>query len=332
MTLYVHGLGHAHPDNEIDNRFLEELDIGTDDAWILERVGIRSRRTVLPLDYIRTTRNRDPRAALEAAECSQGELGARAARLALERAGIAAGDVGLVIGGNSVADSNSTPGVGSHVAARLGIEVPTFDVSSACTSFYAQLHLVSMTREEALPDYVLLAVPETMTTVVDYSDRTTAVLWGDAAAAAVVSTRQPALPRVLGTTLDSSPAGGNKVVIPRGGHFQQEGRAVQVFGIKRMAHCVSELRERFEQADRTFHFVGHQANLRMLENVRDQCRIPPERHHMNVEWYGNTAGASSASVISMRWEKWMPGDDVAVAGVGAGLTWSSYLLRFGGAC
>jgi 3-oxoacyl-[acyl-carrier-protein] synthase-3 len=100
LNLYVHGLGHAHPDNEIDNRFLESLDIGTDDAWILERVGIRSRRTVLPLDYIRTTRNRDPRAALEAAECSQGDLGARAARMALERAGIAAGDVGLVIGGN----------------------------------------------------------------------------------------------------------------------------------------------------------------------------------------------------------------------------------------
>jgi 3-oxoacyl-[acyl-carrier-protein] synthase-3 len=331
VTVYVHGIGHAHPDNEIDNRFLEELDIGTDDAWILERVGIRSRRTVLPLDYIRATRNRDPQAALEAAECGQGELGARAARLALERAGIGAGDVGLVIGGNSVPDSNSTPGVGSHVAARLGIEVPTFDVSSACTSFYAQLHLLSMMRPDALPDYVLLAIPETMTTVVDYTDRATAVLWGDAAAAAVVSLRHPAPAHVLGTTLESSPAGGSKVVIPRGGHFQQEGRAVQIFGIKRMAHCVSALREKHSREGRAFHFVGHQANLRMLENVADQCQIPPERHHTNVEWYGNTAAASSASVISMRWEKWMPGDDVAVAGVGAGLTWSSYLLRFGDA-
>jgi 3-oxoacyl-[acyl-carrier-protein] synthase-3 len=217
------------------------------------------------------------------------------------------------------------------MAARLGIEVPTFDVSSACTSFYAQLHLLAMMRAEALPDYVLLAVPETMTTVVDYSDRATAVLWGDGAAAAVVSLRHPAPAQVLGTTLESSPAGGSKVVIPRGGHFQQEGRTVQVFGIKRMAQLVSALREKFEQGDRAFHFVGHQANLRMLENVREQCRIAPERHHSNVEWYGNTAGASSASVISMRWEKWTPGDDVAVAGVGAGLTWSSYLLRFGAA-
>jgi 3-oxoacyl-[acyl-carrier-protein] synthase-3 len=135
---------------------------------------------------------------------------------------------------------------------------------------------------------------------------------------------------VLGTTLESSPAGGGKVSIPRGGHFKQEGRAVQVFGIKRMARCVSELREKFEQEGRTFHFVGHQANLRMLESVRELCGVPPERHHSNVEWYGNTAAASAASVISMNWEKWGPRDDVAVAGVGAGLTTASYLLRFGG--
>ena len=63
MTLYLHGLGHAHPETEIDNRFLESLGIGTDDAWIVERTGIRARRTVLPLDYLRATRNRDVRAA-----------------------------------------------------------------------------------------------------------------------------------------------------------------------------------------------------------------------------------------------------------------------------
>ena len=67
----------------------------------------------------------------------------------------------------------------------------------------------------------------------------------------------------------------------------------------------------------------------MLENVCRRCGISPEQHHTNVEWYGNTGAASSASGISMQWEKWEPRDDVAVVGVGAGLTWSSYLLRFG---
>ena len=84
----------------------------------------------------------------------------------------------------------------------------------------------------------------------------------------------------------------------------------------------------FETPERPFHFVGHQANLRMLESVCRRCDIRDDRHHSNVEWYGNTGAASSASVISMNWEKWNPIDDIAVAGVGAGLSWSSYLIRF----
>jgi 3-oxoacyl-[acyl-carrier-protein] synthase III len=66
----------------------------------------------------------------------------------------------------------------------------------------------------------------------------------------------------------------------------------------------------------------------MLENVCRRCEIPPDRHHSNCEWYGNTGCASSASVVSMGWEKWGPLDDVAVVGVGAGLTWARYLIRF----
>jgi 3-oxoacyl-[acyl-carrier-protein] synthase-3 len=330
VTLYLHGLGHAHPESEITNRFLEELDIGTDDNWIMERVGIRSRRSVLPLDYIRTTRNRDLRAALEAAETNNAGLASRAARIALERAGIDATRIGMVIAGSSASDSNSAPAEGCNIAATLGLEVPAFDMNSACTSFYLGLHMLSMMMPDKLPDFVLLAAPETLTTTVDYNDRASAVLWGDAAVAAVLSTRHPSNIRVLGTTLASRPSARDKVVVPRGGHFRQEGRTVQMFGIKQMALLLNQLRETLERTDRTFNFVGHQANLRMLESVRDMCHIPPERHFSNVEWYGNTGAASAASVISMNWEKWGPQDDVAVAGVGAGLTWSSYLLRFGG--
>src|SRR5690606_29766762 len=88
VSVFLHGLGHFHPENEITNAFLEELDIDTSDEWILERVGIRSRRTTLPLDYIRTTKNRDPRAAAEASLCSHADAGRRAAEMALGRAGV----------------------------------------------------------------------------------------------------------------------------------------------------------------------------------------------------------------------------------------------------
>jgi len=323
------GIGHFHPANEITNAFLEELDIGTDDQWIMERVGIRSRRTVLPLDYIRETRNRETRASFEAALHSNADLGARAARMALERAGISASDVGLVVGGSCAPDTVS-PAEACNLARLLEIEAPAIDVNSACTSFLAGMHFLSMMRPEALPDYVLLVSMESMTRTVDYSDRAAAVLWGDAGLAAVVSPRHAGRARVVTTRLESSPAGNDKVLIPREGYFAQDGRTVQMFAIKKTALLYNALKEEHESPDRPLHFIGHQANLRMLEAVCKKCDIPPERHHSNAEWYGNTGAASSGSVLSQAWEKWDADDDVAIVGVGSGLTWASYLVRFGG--
>ena len=97
--LYIHGVGHFHPENEITNQFLEELDIGTSDDWIMERTGIRSRRTVLDLGYIRETKNRDVRAVDDAALYSNVELGRRAAEEAIRRAGIDRSEIGMVVAG-----------------------------------------------------------------------------------------------------------------------------------------------------------------------------------------------------------------------------------------
>jgi 3-oxoacyl-[acyl-carrier-protein] synthase-3 len=327
VSLHLHGLGHFHPENEITNRFLEELDIGTSDEWILERVGIRSRRTTLPLDYIRTTRNRDPRAAAEATLYTHAETGRRAAELALERAGVAREQIGLLIAGSSAMDT-ATPAEACNIARALGLEVPALDVNSACTSFFANLFVLSLMDPAKLPEFVLVVVPEAVTRTVDYDDRSSAVLWGDGAVAAVLSTRVTGRAEVVDSTLQSSPAGADKVVISRTGHFRQHGRAVQMFAIRKTVEQLLRLRDAHATAERRFHFVGHQANLRMLEAVRRECDVPDDRHHSNVEWFGNTAGASAPSVLSMRWDDWRGDDDVGVVGVGAGLTWSSYLLRF----
>ncbi len=326
MNLYLHGLGHFHPENEITNPFLESLDIGTSEEWIMDRVGIRSRRTALPLDYIRETLNRDPRVAMEAADYSNAEMGHRAGVMALDRARISPDQIGMVIGGGCAPDF-AIPAEAARTADLLGIEAPCFDISSACTSFFAAVQLLSMMDPKKLPNFVLVISTEPLTRTVDYSDRNSAVLFGDAAAAAVFSTRVEGCATVLGSNLESSPSGHGKVVIPRLGFFDQEGRSVQMFAIKKTVAGLKQLDVEFADSDRTFHFIGHQANLRMLENVCRKCEIPDERHHFNVDWYGNTGAASGVSVVSMNWDKWLPKDDIALVGVGSGLSWGRYLLR-----
>lgn len=327
MSLNLLGLGHFHPENEITNQFLEDLDIGTNDEWILERTGIRSRRTAMSLDYIRETRNQDPRGAIEAAVVSNAEAGARAAEMALARAGILASDVGLLVGGGC-APNTVSPAEACNVGRVLGVEAACFDINSACSSFIAGIYALSLMDPAKLPPIVLLVTAEPMTGTVDYNDRSSAVLWGDGALAAVLSTKEHGRASLIGQTLKSDPAGSDKIVVPRLGHFHQEGRTVQTFAIRKTSDLYLTMRENHKDDDRQFHFVGHQANKRMLESVCRRCDIPDDRHHFNCEFFGNTAGASSGGVISQNWDKWTPRDDVCVVGVGSGLTWGSYLMRF----
>ena len=327
--LYVHGVGHFHPENVIDNRFLQDLDIGTNDAWILERVGIRERRTVLPLDYIKKTRHADIRAAYEAALYSNVETGKRAALHALARAGLTPKDVGMVVSGGCTNDA-AIPAEACRIAAALNIEAPAFDLSSACSSFGAQFHVLGSMA--GLPPYVLVVNPENTTRVVDYSDRATAVLWGDGTSAAVVSSQVPARARVVKTTLASSPEGCDAVTIPRFGHFTQDGSAVQRFAIKATLAAVQALlpaaRARALETRGAIRFIGHQANLLMLDAVAR--RIEVDTHWHNVESFGNTGAAGAPTVLSQRWDELAEGDVVVLAVVGSGLTWASVQIEIGG--
>ena len=328
MTMYLHGLGHFHPENEITNQFLTDLDIGTNAEWIEERTGILSRRTVMSLDYIKETRNRDLTLVPDARMYSHADTGKRASEMALKRAGLEAADIGMVIAGGCNPEYLS-PADACTIAATLGMEVPAFDMNSACTSYHVALYTLSMMHPEALPDFVLVVTPETVTTTVDYSDRAAAVLWGDGTTAAVISTKVPSRVRITGNTLESSPAGFDKVTIGHNDHFVQEGRTVQMFAIKKTTRVLRALQKEYTEPGRALHFVGHQANFNMLQAVCRQCDIPDDRHHHSVVNFGNTGAAGAPGVMSMRWDEWKDGDDVAVVGVGSGLTWSGHVYRFG---
>lgn len=328
--LYFHGFGHFHPENHVDNAFLESLDIGTNDAWIVQRVGIRDRRTVLPLDYLRQTKNRDLRAAQEAALYTNAETGRRAALMAIERAGLSPRDIGLVIAG-SCAPDNCIPAEAAAIAKSLGIEVPAFDMHSACSTFGMQVHFVEqMGAAGALPEYVLLVVPENLTRITDFSDRSSAILFGDATAAAVVSTKVPSRARAAFSSFGGSPAGALEVLIPRTGYFWQNGSAVQKFAIKKMTELLAGIQARVgpDRQQRLF-YVGHQANLTMLEAVCKRTNMPRERHLHNIVDFGNQAAAGAPAVVSQGWDRFREGDIVAVVVVGAGLSWSTIQIEIG---
>jgi 3-oxoacyl-[acyl-carrier-protein] synthase III len=324
-SLSLLSIGHFHPPTLMDNDFLASLDIGVDPAWIIQRVGIRERRTVLPLDYIRETRNRDTRASAEASAFSDAQTGAKAACHALTRAGLTAKDIGMVIAGGC-SPQYSIPAQACTIAAEMQMECPAFDVSSACSSFAAQLHLLSAMRPETLPEYILIVNAENTTRTVNYDDRRTAVLWGDGSTAAIVSPRSHGRASVVATALRSDPSGWKHVVIPAGGHFQQDGQAVQSFAIRKTLATHADLTDGLSPQELPV-FIGHQANALVLESVCRRAEIPPERHFFNVDRFGNCGAAGAPSALSEHWDQLKSGY-VSIVVVGSGLTWGGVLLHF----
>jgi 3-oxoacyl-[acyl-carrier-protein] synthase-3 len=327
LTMYILGTGHFHPETIIDNLFLESLDIATSHEWIFERVGIRERRTVLPLDYISTTHNQDIVQSRKAATYSASELGQKAASMALERAGITSKEVGLIIAGSCLPEM-SIPAQACLIGAKLGIEAPAYDLNAACSSFMAQVdHLCSM-QLDRLPNYILIVIPETITLATNYKDRTTAVLWGDGAAAALLSPRIKGRAQIVASTFGSRPAEYDKVSIPYGGYFTQQGAIVQKFAITQTETTIKKLlSEANIPPEKTF-FIGHQANLLMLQNCSKRIGITPEKHLFNVDRFGNQGAAGAPAVLSQSWDQFKSGDILAMAAVGSGLSWGGILVKF----
>jgi 3-oxoacyl-[acyl-carrier-protein] synthase-3 len=319
-VLHLHSIGHFHPETIIDNAFLCSLDIGVDSNWIEERVGISQRRTTLSLEYIRKTRNADVRAAAEGATLSTTEMAQRAAENALERAALQTMDIKMIVAGGCCPEM-LIPAEACRLAASLGIEAVAFDVSAACASFAAQVHLLSQMKEELLPDFILLASVEAFTRTINYSDRRAAVLFGDAASAAILSPRIPSRAGIVASSFQTDPSGQAQIRIPAGGHFAQEGQRVQLFAVRKTTELIDQFRFGSDGASQGKEFfIGHQANLRMLEAVCARLHIPEENHLSNVKLFGNCGAAGAPSVLSQHWDS-LASCAVNLAVVGSGLSW-----------
>jgi len=316
--LYIHGAGHFHPQNIIDNAFLEGLDIGTNNQWIMDRVGIEKRHTVLNLEDIKSTHNRVVGEAK--VQISSAQMGAKAIAMALKRANIKEHQVGMVLAA-SCSPTYSLPANACVISKEAGLDGLAVDISSACSSFAAHMHFLNSMHVDAMPEYVVCVIPESWTTTTDFSDRRTAVLIGDGAAAVVVSKIHKASMAIEHTTMSSNPDAWEKVQTKTGHHFYQDGLSVQKFAIKKTIETFKKLEECSGKHLNLHYFISHQANLTMLKSVCNKLGVSEDKHLFNVDQFGNCGAAGAPSVLSQNWHRFVAGDMITLVVVGAGLTW-----------
>ena len=321
----ISGLGVAVPDRIVTNRDFEKT-LETSDQWIVERTGIRERR------------HADP-------DLTLAELSKRASLIALEKAGIGPLDLGAIILGTATQD-RLLPSTACDLQALLGADnAAAYDLSAACSGW-----LYGLTQAEGLiaseqSEHVLVIGAELLSRIVDQHDRTTAILFGDGAGAAVVS-RATGDRGMLSTFIRSDgklaellwrPAGGARIPISqavvddKSHYIRMAGREVFKSAVLTMAEaCDEALRRAGVTAEQIDLMVPHQANIRIIQATADHAGIAMEKVMVNVDKYGNTSSASIPLALAEAVEQGRvkPGSLVLLVAFGAGFTWGSTVIRW----
>ena len=334
-SVYINLMGHYHPENRVGNDFFDHLGIDSDAAWIEDRTGIESRRSVMrPEDILRMHRGETDLEGLrrEGKFASIASLAEKAWELLQKRAeslpNSVADDIDALICGTSIPDYD-IPANACTISAALGLSCPSFDTNSACSSFVVDLHVAKALVASGAHHRIALFNPERYSLRVNYEDRSSCVLFGDGCAATIVSdkaTEHSFL--VLDTLVASDPSGYDLVQIPESGRFSQNGKAVQKFAISKTLEATRAILDRNQlHPNDISYFTGHQANLRMISSAAERLGLSREKHLYNVDRFGNQGAAGAPAVLSEHWERFNRGDLVVVAVVGSGLTWGACLLK-----
>ena len=323
--LHILGLGWALPKTELTNEFLhEEVGLERGPDWVDSRLGIYRRFTVLSREYILKTKNKDPLQAVVHAR-SHGEtpvtLGARAAREAMRQAGVKPEQVGLVVA-NTDTPFETIPSTANFIAKALGVgSGPHCDVNAACSSFARHMQLLS-DMKASLPEFTLCVQASAYTTRTDYSSKSIdGYIWGDGAAAQVVSARHKGRLKVEPMIFETKPEAADDITIDSAGHFCQNGGVVREFSIRKtceMYEAIAAAKGLY--ADQVY-TVAHQANFVMQNSVLHHLRLPEDKHLRNVQDQGNIAAAGCPSAIAQGLDRLKKGDQLVYAVLGSGLAW-----------
>ena len=228
---------------------------------------------------------------------------------------------------NNCTPEATIPCEAERVAMELGLNCPAYEVFTACPVFALHIDYLSNFKDEVLPDYILCLSTAALTTKVDYNDRTDGAIWGDGAAAWIVSSRKEGRLKVLESFYTADPTRCQAVVVDTYGYFHQDGRAVRDFSVRQTVRLLRKVQADFDVSWDRDVFIGHQANKTMLDQICRNRKIPESNHWHNVTYIGNQAGASAPAVLAGHWDKIQSDQHVIFAVVGAGLSWGSVVLK-----
>lgn len=325
INAVITGVGAYTPEYRLTNDELSRM-VDTNDEWIMTRVGIKERRI------------------LKGEGLAASDMGAKAIEDLVRKTGLDLQEVDLVVCTTVTADE-MVPATAAIICDKVGIhKTLAYDINGACSGFLFGLDLVSQYIRSGAKKKVILVSTEMMSSIVDYSDRTTCVLFGDAATAVLVEPTDEGL-GLIDSNLHTDGFGREWLKIPAGGsampashetvdahkhYIYQEGKQVFKYAVTYMADATVDVMARNGlSADDVAWLVPHQANLRIISATADRMGLPAEKVMINIEHYGNTTSATIPLCL-YEWEKRLhKGDNLILAAFGAGFTWGALYLKWG---
>jgi len=321
----IAGIGCYVPERILTNYELQKM-VDTSDEWIRTRTGIKERR-------------------IAAKEETTSDLAVKAARKALDDAGVEPEEIELIIVATATPDM-LFPATACLVQDRIGAyNAGAFDLEAGCTGFIYALSVASQFVAGGVMENVLVIGAETLSRLTNWQDRSTCVLFGDGAGAVVV---RPACGKtgILATVLGSEGSGGKFLSLPAGAarmptsrqtleqglHFiHMNGREVFKFAVRVMGEAATKVlaKAALKKSDIDL-LIPHQANIRIIESAAKRLRLPMERVLVNVDKYGNTSSASIPLALNEAVEtgRVKNGDNLLLVGFGAGLTWAAAVVNW----
>jgi 3-oxoacyl-[acyl-carrier-protein] synthase-3 len=325
MSKIAAGITGVHgwvPEYRLDNDELSTM-VETSDEWIMQRIGIKERRILK--------------------EGATSDMGAKAVGGLLEKTGTAAEEVDVLVCATITSDYQF-PSAANLIAHKVGMKNAwSFDISAACSGFVYGMQIAASFVQSGQYKKVVLVGADMMSSITDYTDRTTCPLFGDGAAAVLVEQVEENL-GVIDAILDADGGAMQHLHMKAGGsakppshetvdareHFvYQEGQAVFKVAVSKMADVSVEIMEKnkLSPEDLTW-LVPHQANMRIIEAVARRMGIPKEKVMINIEKYGNTT-AATIPLCLWEWESQLKkGDNVILSAFGGGFTWGSLYLKW----